>query len=253
MATVEEVTARYGNFLVRVLPAGIGVCTVCRTVVLEGWPCCYQCSNHRADLSHTADAVASVALSAKGGQWAYELSAYKNSPSLSARNTLSIGLSAVLWRWLDGHEKCVRRAAGVGSFPIVTSVPSTGGRSGHPLPGMLTNIVGPVMTRYVELLEANPKYAPGLREAHDDRFIIRRRLGGEPVLLIDDQWTSGGRAQSAASGLRLAGSGPVAIVELGRHFDLRPQRVEYREAAEQYYQAAYAQKWDWRSCCLEPH
>ena len=251
MATVEEVTAKYGNFLIRVLPAGVGVCAVCRTVVTGDWSRCYQCNNHRSCLSYTADAVASVALSAKGGQWAYELSAYKNSPSLSARNTLGIGLSAVLWRWLDGHEDCVRRAAGVASFPIVTSIPSTGGRLEHPLPGMLSNIVGPTMNRYVELLQANPKYAPGMREAHDDRFTIRTRFNGEPVLVIDDQWTSGGRAQSAASGLRLAGSGPVAVVEFGRHFDLHPQRIEYRAAAENYYQAAHAQTWDWHKCCLE--
>jgi predicted amidophosphoribosyltransferase len=64
------------------------------------------------------------------------------------------------------------------------------------------------------------------------RLGVTRRMRGEPVMLIDDQWTSGGHAQSAAAALKLAGSGPVAVVSLGRHFDRRPTREDYREAAE---------------------
>ena len=80
---------------------------------------------------------------------------------------------------------------------------------------------------------------------------MSRRLSGEPVLLIDDQWTSGGHAQSAAATLKLAGSGPVAVVSLGRHFDRKPNRDDYREAAESYYRTAHAQGWTWARCCLE--
>ena len=150
--------------------------------------------------------MAPIALSFKGGQWAYELSAYKNSANLDARRTMTVKLGAVLWRWLELHEAHVAEAAGVtGPFPIVTSVPSTSGRPDHPLPMMLRTIVGPTSTRYYDLLAANPQYpADGSREARPDRFTAQS-LQGQPVLLIDDQWTSGARAQSAAAALRLAG------------------------------------------------
>jgi hypothetical protein len=44
-------------------------------------------------------------------------------------------------------------------------------------------------------------------------------LDGEPVLLIDDTWTTGASAQSAAATLKKAGSGPVAAVVIGRHLN----------------------------------
>jgi orotate phosphoribosyltransferase len=39
------------------------------------------------------------------------------------------------------------------------------------------------------------------------------------VLLIDDTWTTGANAQSAAATLKAAGSGPVAAVVIGRHLN----------------------------------
>ncbi|GAA1922385.1 hypothetical protein GCM10009716_33650 [Streptomyces sodiiphilus] len=44
-------------------------------------------------------------------------------------------------------------------------------------------------------------------------------LRGENVLLIDDTWTTGHHAQSAAAALKSAGAGSVAIVVLGRHLN----------------------------------
>ena len=50
-----------------------------------------------------------------------------------------------------------------------------------------------------------------------DKYIAVRALDGEPVLLIDDTWTTGANAQSAAAALRAAGAGPLAAVVVGRH------------------------------------
>lgn len=249
MATVVEVTAPYGNVLVPILGRGQDRCVVCKSVVHSGFSCCYQCNLHQDLLSFTANVVAPIALSVKGGQWAYELSAYKNASSLTARQTMEVKIGAVLWRWLDVHESHVAEAAEVEHFPIVTSVPSTSGRVDHPLPRMLRNVVYPVTNRYYDLLAPNQIYPSGSREARDDRFIAQQ-LQGQPVLLIDDQWTSGARMQSAAAALRIAGSGPVAVVALGRHFDPRPNGDVYLNAAQSYLQTANKQGWDWNRCCL---
>jgi predicted amidophosphoribosyltransferase len=250
VATVSEVTARYENFLVPVLTDRDGVCAVCKRAILPGWNYCYQCNTHRNSLSNTADIVVPIALAVKHDQWAYELFSYKNSSSSAARDSLALRLGAVLWRWLERHERCVEGYGGATEFPLVTAVPSTRGRVDHPLPHILTKIVKPTSDRYAELLTPNPDYPPGSREARDDRYLVTRRMRGEPVMLIDDQWTSGGHAQSAAAALKLAGAGPVAVVALGRHFDRRPDGEDYRDAAESYYRAARSQGWSWTVCCM---
>lgn len=250
MATVAEVTAKYENFLVPVLGSRDGVCDTCKRSILYGWPRCYQCNGQRRALPYLADAVAPVSLAVKTGQWAHELSSYKNSPRIEVRRTLSVGIGAVLWRWLDGHERCVAEDAGAEEFEVVTSVPSTRGRPQHPLPEILTSIVQPTSARYTDLLQPNPGYSPGSREPGTDRYSVGRQLHGESILLVDDQWTSGGHAQSAACALKLAGAGPVAVVALGRHFDRQMDRQDYRAAAEEYYRAARAQGWSWSTCCL---
>jgi adenine/guanine phosphoribosyltransferase-like PRPP-binding protein len=119
---------------------------------------------------------------------------------------------------------------------------------------MLREIVKPTADRYADLLRPNPDYPAGSRDASDDRFHVTMGLSGESVMLIDDQWTSGSRAQSAASALKVAGAGPVAIVVLGRHFDRKPDREDYGEAASAYYSAVRMQGWAWTACCLRgPH
>jgi len=63
------------------------------------------------------------------------------------------------------------------------------------------------------------------------RFEARRSLGGEPVLLIDDTWTTGARAQTAAAALIAAGAGPVATLAIGRHINPEWEDNEPRLAA----------------------
>jgi len=46
---------------------------------------------------------------------------------------------------------------------------------------------------------------------------VFRELDGESVLLIDDTWTTGASAQSAAAALKAAGAGAVAAIVVGRH------------------------------------
>jgi hypothetical protein len=248
--TVGELTAPYGNYLIPVRAIGPGVCSVCRTAVLGGYPRCWQCNEAIRRLSATADAVGVIALAVKGEQLAFELSSYKNSKSPVARERMTLGLAAVLWRWLASHERCIAAAAGTHSFDIVTVVPSTKGRTGlHPLQHMVGQLIGPTRDRFVDLLSASPAAA-------QDRVpdVGRWRsspLQGESVLLIDDTWTTGSGVQSAAARLKENGASRVAIVEIGRHSSTVQTTEDYREAAKEYYRQAKAVPWSWDSCCLE--
>src|SRR5205823_12623199 len=79
-------------------------------------------------------------------------------------------------------------------------------------------LVGPTRDRHQRLLLPSDQPA----QAHEysrDRYTTARSFDGEPILLIDDTWTTGANAQSAAAALRAAGAGPVAAVVIGRHLN----------------------------------
>lgn len=250
MATVGEISAPYANFLLPVLASGDEVCEVCHSTAGSGWSRCYQCNKAEQLLTSVADAVVPVALAVKGEQLAHELWTYKNSQRASARTPLQLRLAAVLWRWLDRHERCVARASGTTNFSVVTTVPGRAERSGdHPLHLIVGSIVGATTDRYERLLAVATEVEQG-RSYGNSRFTVSRELVGERVLLIDDTWTTGSHAQSAASALKSRGADVVGVVVIGRHFD-RTRPDPYREAAESYYRAARRQGWDWETCCVE--
>ena len=96
-------------------------------------------------------------------------------------------------------------------------------------------------------MQANSAY-DGEHNFSEDRFEIMDTVEqGAPVLLIDDTFTSGAHAQSAAATLCDAGAGPIAVVCLGRHFGLASES-RYRGAEESYLQRARALGWSWTRC-----
>jgi adenine/guanine phosphoribosyltransferase-like PRPP-binding protein len=86
----------------------------------------------------------------------------------------------------------------------------------HRLRWIAAEVVGVTRSRYQRLLRRStasvvPRaFAPG-------KYEYERELAGEAVLLIDDTWTTGANAQSAAAALKAAGAGVVGAVVIGRH------------------------------------
>ena len=250
MATVAELSEPYRNHLIPVHPPDRGVCGVCRTAAHPDFRLCFPCNTARNEFRQgLADVAVPIALAVKREQLAHELWHYKHDvdPGVRAQPTMRLG--AVLWRFLGQHEKHIAEAAGVPGFGTVTTVPGTRKRDGeHPLERIVGTLVGHTKSRYEPLLALGQGGAPSHTLAAD-RYRATRALRDEPaVLLIDDTWTTGGNAQSAALALRAAGAGAakVAIVVVGRHFD---RSFRY---CETYYQQAKAVKFTWDSCCLEP-
>jgi hypothetical protein len=162
------------------------------------------------------------------------------------RSRLTTRLGAALWRFLGQHEKHIAEAIGMSAFSIVTTVPGTRQRDGnHPLEQIVGMLVGQTKDRYEPLLSLGQGVAPSHSIAADRYLATRALRGGPAVLLIDDTWTTGGNAQSAALALRAAGAAKVAIVVIGRHFDR-----SFRDC-ETYYQQAKSTRFTWDSCCLE--
>jgi hypothetical protein len=142
---------------------------------------------------------------------------YKRLPGRQGQ-LLQRDVVAMFWRFLMEHEKCLARRCRVATFPIVTTVPS-GSRerdAAQPLRKLVSHLIGPTRSRYERLLVRSSAEVPP-RTVDPTKYDAARQLSGEPVLLIDDTWTTGSNVQSAACALSRAGAGPIGVVVAGRH------------------------------------
>ena len=237
MATVTELSDPYANFMLAPR-AGPEVCEVCFNFT-RGFGRCYACSHQDNVLA----AVAPISYSVAGEQLHHALLGYKRLKGRIARQ-LERELGAVLWRFLSQHEDCVAKAAGIERFDVVTTVPS-GDRDrdlDHPLRGIVGELIGPTHERYrLMLMRSRADVAP--RAVSADKFEALRPLDGEAVLLIDDTWTTGASAQSAAAALLDAGAGSVGAIVIGRHVN-REWHENERRLSE------LEQPFDWERCAL---
>jgi hypothetical protein len=237
MPSVAELSAPYENFMYGPR-RGPDVCQVCFNFT-RGYDRCYACTQNEDWLAAVSPISYSVALE----QLHRALMGYKRLSGEIARR-LTVQLAAVLWRYLAAHERCVARAAGVGGFELVTTVPSgdRGRDCSHPLRRIVGELIGPTQGRFERLLRRSAlDLAP--RMFHVAKFEAVRPLDNEPVLLIDDTWTTGTSGQSAAAALRHAGAGPVAAVVIGRHLNR-----EWHENDKRL--RAVKQPFDWERCAL---
>jgi hypothetical protein len=237
MPSVGELTALYTNFMLGPQP-GPDTCDRCFNFT-RGFDHCYACEHNESWLAAMVPISYSVALE----QLHHALRAYKRIGGRAGRR-LILELSSVLWRYLDGHERCLAHKAGTDRFALVTSVPSgdRGRDECHPLRPIVSEIVAPTRSRHERLLRRSNATAEP-RAFDMEKFSAIRPLDGEPVLLIDDTWTTGANAQSAAAALRRAGSGPVAAVVIGRHLN-RGWHENDRRLSE------LRQPFDWTRCAL---
>jgi hypothetical protein len=191
-----------------------GLCEVCHGPPCGGCQRCYNCDLHlQCGGDSLADAVVPVAFAVKGGQHAKHLWQYKSARlAVGARAGPTVMLRALLLVFLRDHGACLWRAAGISGPTQVAVVPTARGRPGaHPLRELIEV--------YLALPWAELSARPGgvqVRDLDPDRFSAGP-MPGAKVLLIDDTWTTGASAQSAAMALRRAGASSVVTVVLGRH------------------------------------
>jgi len=193
---------------------GGGLCEVCRGPQCGGRPRCFNCDLHfQCGGDSLADVVVPVAFAVKGGPHARHLWHYKSARlAAGVRAEPAAMLRALLLVFLRDHGPCLWHLAGITGPTHVAVVPTARGRPGvHPLRELIE--------AYVVLPWAELSARPGVIQARDldpDRFLAGPMHGAE-VLLIDDTWTTGSSAQSAAMALRRAGASSVITVVLGRH------------------------------------
>jgi predicted amidophosphoribosyltransferase len=191
--------------------------------------------------------VAPISYSVAREQLHHALASYKRLHGDVARRLGAI-LAAILWRFLVEHERCLANAAGTDHLDVVTTVPSSDRArdAQHPLRWIVGELVGPTRDRHERLLRRADTNVPP-RTFSEAKFEATNRLNGQAVLLIDDTWTTGASAQSAAAALKAAGAGPIAAVVIGRHLNREWHENDRRLRG-------IAQPFDWSQCalCAEP-
>jgi predicted phosphoribosyltransferase len=243
MPSVRELSALYENVMLGPR-RGPGVCGTCFNFT-DGYARCYACDHGGLML----DAVAPISYSVAREQLHHALASYKRLDGDVARQ-LGASLAAILWRFLAEHERCVAHAAGTGGheFELVTTVPS-GDRlrdDRHPLKWIVGELVAPTRDRYERVLRRTDVTVQP-RAFSGEKFVTTADVEGRSVLLIDDTWTTGASAQSAASALKAAGATTVAAVVIGRHLNREWHENDRRIRG-------IARPFDWGTCalCAEP-
>lgn len=210
MPTVAELSAPYANFMLGPR-RGPDVCSQCFNLT-DGYTRCYACAHGGRSL----DAMVPISYSIAGEQLHHALASYKRLRGVVARRFM-LGLAAVLWRHLALHERCLAHASGVKEFTLATTVPSSSQIAdlAHPL-NELASMVGLLHGRQERVLRRSVAPAAA-HEFNPGKYEALRDVSGQVVLLIDDTWTKGANAQSAAAALKAAGAEAVAAVVIGRY------------------------------------
>jgi hypothetical protein len=236
MAKARELTGLYENFMLGPR-RGPAVCATCFNLT-SGYDRCYAC----AHVGEALAAMVPISYSVAGEQLHHALACYKRMDGVIARR-LGIELAAVLWRFLDVHEQCLATTVGTPSFQVVTTVPSGDAirDEHHPLRWIVGELVGPTRDRYERLLRRSADATPA-RVFSPGKYLATRTLDGQSVLLIDDTWTTGANAHSAAAALYAAGSGTVAAAVIGRHINRAWGENDLRLKAQPQF--------DWNTCAL---
>ena len=202
---------------------GPGVCASCRGPARRGFARCFHCAVHAESAPGLlADVVAPVACAPKGSRLATELWLYKSERTGSRE--AGVALLAMLLVFL--HDKAPGLWPAGASVPTCACVvPSGRGRPGpHPLQALVRGCLALPWAALV----ARPGGVAWARALDPGRFRAPRPLNGAAVLLLDDTWTSGGTAQSAAVALKRAGARWVTVVVLGRHLPPAPGSAAHR-------------------------
>jgi hypothetical protein len=213
---------------------GPGVCNICRGPAAAGHAVCFSCRLVARRLGLPSAPVVPARLCPLPSPLYTVLLGYKESPVAEARLRFGTIVRALLRAFLLGDGARLEHAVG-GPIDVVALVPSTHRPGPAPLAlvdGLADEVAGALpAARWAPALlrrSDQPGAWPPVAHMRPDAaaFTVpppdRAALRGARVLLLDDTYVSGARAQSAAAALHRAGARTV-IGPLGRV--LRPGRI----------------------------
>lgn len=200
--------SRAGGYLRNPIRLSNVTCAVC-TTPCPGYTLCAPCHRHRGLGLPLADAVAPLTYAVAGRQSGYVMRGYKAQSPVQEHQQVVLLLCFLAF---STHIACASAVVGapVTHWATVPSLPARPGE--HPLHRLVS---GFLPANEVTLTAAPQVSNP--RDVDQNHFSVAAQLSPDShVLLLDDTWTSGGHAQSAALALRKAGAGHISILVVAR-------------------------------------
>jgi hypothetical protein len=205
-----------------------------------GFAACRRCTGHRR-IAGVADLIVPLVYAIAGTESAALLRGYKNHPSGAVRLQYTDEITCLVQSVLSRHEDCLAAKIGM-PITVRTTIPSLTYRPGiHPF----TTVVNASGVTTAEVLVPGPS-ATCHRIVTADKFAVSSTsaVAGRHVLVLDDLWTTGSNAQSAAVVLRAAGASAISVMVVGRW--LNPTYPTTKAFIDRYLHAGF----DPRQCPL---
>lgn len=208
-------TARFSrDDLIAVPASGPGVCAICSGP--SAGPRCPRCVSSFGTVSMADVAVVPITLTDSRGAVAVALRTYKDSIEPHARDLAARKIGWLIERFLARHEHCVAGAVGALQFDVVVPVPDGAPRAAsQPLAWLLAETPWVAERVHMALQPATGVdivrgFDPGRFHAHAEA------VRGRDVLVVEDLWSGGTTAMSAAMAVKLAGARTVAVLTVAR-------------------------------------
>lgn len=195
-----------------------GVCRFCHGPTQPGYRRCFCCAAVAAHLGLPLVPVIPMTTYRLGDHMHRILRRYKDAPVAATRQRCTDQCARLLAAFVDRNREGIGARSG-GPWDTVVTVPSST-RPGEPPVDAVVARVPALAADHRSLLVRGPGPLDHLQPSRSG-FVIHplvepTGLGRYRVLVVDDTYTTGSRAQSAAAALRLARMRVGAILVLGR-------------------------------------
>jgi hypothetical protein len=188
------------------------VCPMCRSWRALGEDRCNNCDQAMGDLTAPCEFVAPISLYCKPSNMRDRLTNYKDGET-DERRRYAPEVASILDRFFaEQGDRLWDRTRG---WDVACIVPSESRVPPHPLETALSGLPATHVPAREVLLVRDVGHV-GHRVLNDNAFRPTEDVVGRGIILLDDVYTTGGRSQSAASALTIAGADVVAVVVVAR-------------------------------------
>ncbi|SMQ71913.1 Predicted amidophosphoribosyltransferases [Agreia sp. VKM Ac-1783] len=206
------------------------VCPRCLSVNYEPeFAVCENCRLNASQLDGHSLSIEPISLYTKPGRLRDWLTYYKSEDERLADRFATEAITTILDRFFAANRLWIVSLKP--SYFVI--VPSTSRQPPHPLQMLIDNATGLGIDSRAAVRRTPSALGP--RTASTEAYESVGAVNGDRILLVDDVYASGSRAQSAAYALRAGGAEVVSLMVIGRRINpaYKPRAAEIFEAQRQ--------------------